>query len=223
MGSLDIPDVPHLHGALGAGRDVAEHQFEELPLRMARPERQAAAQRLFRGQPSLEGPAEKRERLVDRRRGADIEDGFLDRRPPGPMQLVDETVDVSAPAVDARPVRRRNSAIMADEQVEHRRWSRHDAVDERRCMMRPGGVIDGELRRQCARPPVVAPRNGQVDPGMHPHPPATLEAPPDGVVGHAGHQALATRQQSGLLLGHAVEVRAVTRRRWCAQHAHLGH
>jgi len=65
MGALDVPDVANLHGALGAGGDVAQDQFEELALRMAGAQGQATPQRLLGGPAPLEGPAEQGERLVD--------------------------------------------------------------------------------------------------------------------------------------------------------------
>ena len=115
----------------------------------------SAVRRRWKARPS------RRERLVDRRRGADVEDGFLDGSPPGPMQLVDETVDVAAPADSRAPIGVATRRSWPTSRVDR------TGVAPRRCRGRTpaawsdhGGVIDAR-----AVPPTLRASTSRRAPG----------------------------------------------------------
>ena len=61
--------------------------------------------------------------------------------------------------------------------------------------------------------PVIATRDGEVDPVVDGQPTVSLEAPPDRSVGHAGREALPAGQEAALLYGDVRECAEIERSR----------
>jgi hypothetical protein len=96
MGSLDIAEVSHLHGAFGAPGDVPEHLPQQRTTRMPRPFREPDRQRALSGPLSLEGPTQQGEELVDVGDLREIQERVLGVGDPGPPQRVDPGIQVAA-------------------------------------------------------------------------------------------------------------------------------